>query len=1014
MVEIFRVNDREIIVNNSASCVSIGCQDDEKETLSMAIDWLSTMTESETSVVIRNKGKTKETSDIIIKTDIAVDFLLKRHEIGSLLITPSLFVFDSKNFSIDHLPTFVAERFVQGTALGRSLEADLGPKGLHEFVARRKNGEAQATLRRTMTVVLASLCSSVYGVDNVNELTPEIFICWLNYFRESKEGGWRDGLYGKEYTGITCLKQIALAYSRFTGFNVTNYIKRKSSIPTKWKQVERDFPDHLKQWMQLFLMWRDTMPSISAKYNAMFVHLVGWLGAFSPEEVSEVREFMSSKNRVHSFYQYMIYNTELSTKSYVDVVQKALSFSEFLAKELSDGRVFYHLVTNNDFADARNRMKANGGGRKAEAVSRPLPMRLYRLTQEVLSEGEAGWPGDQSGCRTTVIGADGVASTGYCPVYPTLFLSLFEVPLRVGQMKRLDSGEGDVDRFDGSSLSWGRNDAPAARYWEKENRKWPNRGYAHRAGTPPITGFAINTNKTGEPYVVPWQNERLHRMLYELRLWQERYNPIACPIVPTQYVDAADEADEGKLENDYPDIFPLFRLPVHAANERAGCPPSGTQTYSFWQKLMVEVETRWNRDNPDDRIEIVPVNEKGVLSAPKYNPHGLRVAGLTLMVQAKVPIEVISKLIAGHKTILMTLYYIKADPASVHEALESAAQSREAAMIAASLRDLKAASFEQAQRKAAVISEDGLLAATQMDASGKMLWSDTGLGICPWDGERCSDGGPRLRKNTVRGVSKDVYAPVEGGEGNCILCRHFISGPAWRTPLWLYGTKLTRQLASKSQRMEELQEEVVRLREGAGEGDGRRIAREIERREGEINRLGHERELLGNAIWNVKRLLEVCDGIEGAPSPDGQTEGVALIAHDRSSVVEFVEISEFEQAAIITAASRIYPVLHDQEAEASRDLFLNSLLWNSGGTPLAFAPLSEEAKRRGFDALAQLILQRAEREEIRALASRALRLQDLSLDGEAAAVLSSAVGQPIVLSAKPRDPLQIGRSEPVG
>ncbi|MBU3891007.1 VPA1269 family protein [Methylosinus sp. KRF6] len=1014
MVEIFKVDGREIIVNNTDSPIAIGSYDDEKDILSTGISWLATMSDSEVGIYRFRKGNTDHKRDVIKTTDMVMDFILDKHMQGRILLSPGCFIGNIDYLMDKHLPYFVAERFVQGTALGRSLEAELGPKGVHERIAKQKSDVVRGEYRRGMTIVFASLCGSIYGAKNITELPLEPFLCWLNYFRDREEGGWRRDALGSDKRTVSCLKQVALAYSRLTGFDVAEAVKRRPAVPSKWKDIENNPSDHLVQWVKLFIEWRDTMPAIASKYNPMFFRLVEWLNIFPQNKISDVREFMINKYRDVSFYEYIASNNDLAASSCMDAAGKALSFSEFIAKKLSDDRVFYHLVTDNDLAEARNRLKAAGGGRRVEAVSRPLPIRLYRLTQEILSEGEAGWPGTLSVCHSTVIGNDGVATTVYCPVYPTLFLALFEIPLRVGQMKRLDSGEGDVDRFDGSSLSWGRNDAPSAGYWRKEDRKWPNRGYAHRAGTPPITGFAINTNKTGQPYVVPWQNERLHRMLYELRLWQERYNPIARPIVPTQYVDAADKADEGKLENDYPDIFPLFRLPVHAANERAGCPPSGTQTYSFWQKLMVEVETRWNRDNPDDRIEIVPVNEKGVLSAPKYNPHGLRVAGLTLMVQAKVPIEVISKLIAGHKTILMTLYYIKADPASVHEALETAAQSKEAAMIAASLRDLKAASFEQAQRKAAVISEDGLLAATQMDASGKMLWSDTGLGICPWDGERCSDGGPRLRKNTVHGVSKDVYAPVEGGEGNCILCRHFISGPAWRTPLWLYGTKLTRQLASKSQRMEELQEEVVRLREGAAEGDGRRIAREIERREGEMNRLGHDRELLGNAIWNVFRLLEICDGIEASPSPDGQTEGVALIAHDRSSVVEFVEVSEFEQAAIITAASRIYPVLHDQEAEASRDHFLNSLLWNSGGTPLAFAPLSDEAKRRGFDALAKLILQRAEREEIRAFASKALRLQDIGLEGEAAAVLSSAVGQPFMLSAKPRDPFRIGRSEPVG
>lgn len=91
-------------------------------------------------------------------------------------------------------------------------------------------------------------------------------------------------------------------------------------------------------------------------------------------------------------------------------------------------------------------------------------------------------------------------------------------------------------------------------------------------------------------------------------------------------------------------------------------------------------------------------------------------------------------------------------------------------------------------------------------------------------------------------------------------------------------------------------------------------------------------------------------------------------------------------------------MVHDAEAQAARDRFLDAVLWHSGGQPLTFSPLPEEIKRRGLDALANLILQRVEREEMAALAEGSLRLQDLRLDGEAVAAVSAAIGRPIRLA----------------
>lgn len=1008
----FKAGRRSITVNDTDEDVFLLPDGADKDVIETCVSELVSLPPSLRRAVDHPSGPVGKRRNVVKEQDLHVKALVRELNKGTVLLSPARFALKSEH----RLTNRAAAQIVRGTPLGRSLEKDLGAAGVYGFIDTLKRSDTRTGFRNLMTSLMASLCASVAGAKRVDELPVEAFLCWVGYFRDESGTRWRvEPWGGRKQVVFQCFRELAYAYGRHTGnVEVGMAVAQKRLDEGKrgyWANIQKKPPPQVAPWLKLFNTWRAAEPAFSKPYRRMFMHLVRWLDFFEPRKVADVRAFLSTPERRPSFLEHVTEQHQKKAKpasgtAFVQTVAYAKRFSEFIAAELSLDQVF-HLVSEADLSAAKNLAKAKGGGgRSAETKSRPLPMRLYRLTREILAEGEAGWPGRVGICQETVVDRRGAAKKVYCPVLPTLFLPLFELPLRVGQMKRLDSGEGDVERFDAATMSWGPNKGPLAGYWARTCGD-ANRGYARRLeGEPPITGFAVNTNKTGDPYVVPWQNEELHRMLHSLRLWQEKHNPISAPIGPALYVDSAEDADAGKLE-EYPDIFPLFRLPADRRSGRQGCPPNARRTNEFWQQLMAELERRWNEENPaEDHIQIVKRQEKtGQPYGAKYNPHGLRVAGLTLMVQTKVPIEVLSKLVAGHKTILMTLYYTSPDPAAVNDALDEAAQARDAEMAAACLRDLRSAAFESAQRRAAYISEDGLRAATSMDETNKMFWSDTGLGICPWDGTRCGDGGPVLRKDKrPNGAEFNVHAPVEGGERNCVLCRHFITGPAWRTPLWLYGTKLTRQLATRAERINQLQHELDGLYQDGADGDRaqrRRLAREIEGREMEMNRLSQEQETLGKAIWNIHRLLEICAEIEDARPSDGRSQGDALIAHDESSVVEYVEVSEFEQSAIITAAGRIYPVVHDAEAEAARDRFLDAVLWYSGGQPLTFAPLPDDAKRRALDSLADLILQRVEREEMAALAAGSLRLQDLSLDGEAVAAVSAAVGQPVRLAGKP-------------
>jgi hypothetical protein len=938
--------------------------------------------------------------------------LIKAHNSGCLILSPSRFSNgDSKMFT-----SVVAEQFLSEVPLGHSIKTGLSRVGLYTFTETLKDPSTKVTYYKHLTRILASLTMAVSGAAEIEQIPVDVVSTWITYFRTPEGTRWRAEEWNSSRDIIyQCFREVVRAYSRLTGNDeITRMTGQKRSDSTQlyyWSDIEKKTTPHIAPWLTLFRAWRDQNPTFAKHHRQMFQHLISWLNAnFKRGEVIDVANFMARRDRHITFTNHIV-NRRVEDDSpdrgsgFLNVLGSARRFSDFIAHGLElqvQGRIIYPLVTEAEIRAGQNIIKLEGFGNKiSEAKSRPLPMRLYRLTRDILSEGEAGWPGQESACQETVTYADGTAAKVYCPVLPTLFLSIFQLPLRVGQMKRLDSGEGDVDRFDGVSLTWTKNKGPAAGYWRTRRDGPDQRGYAYRFdSTPSVTGFFVNTNKTGAPYHVPWENPELHRLLFELRSWQETYNPSKKPIVPMLYVDGAEYADNGKLTH-YPDIFALFRTTVDRRNGRQGAPPNARRTNEFWQKLMREVEIRWNAQNPDsDPIEIVKLlKNSGQAYGALYNPHGMRVAGLTRMAEQGVPIEIISKLIAGHKSVMMTLYYLKFNPARIHEMLGQAIQNENAASVADTFLELRNAAFEAAQRRSACIEEDGLRAAVSMHPTEKTFWSDTGIGICPWDGTRCSDGGAMLRKEgSANDSRKSLHGPVEGGERNCVMCRHFITGPAWQTPLWLYGSKLLRQIAVKSGRAAQLLEEIDDIENeklSAAPLMKVRLDKDLAMRTVELNGVSAEQEIIGKAIWHTKRLLEKCVEIGRAGLEDESGSGQSLVAQEAHTVIEYLEVTEFEQAAVITTASRVYPLVYDIEAEAACERFLDHVVSKSGGQPISFAPLDRKTKRRGMDALAKLILERVRKSEMLSLTEGSLTLQDLRLENAASAAVSAAVGSPM-------------------
>jgi hypothetical protein len=339
-----------------------------------------------------------------------------------------------------------------------------------------------------------------------------------------------------------------------------------------------------------------------------------------------------------------------------------------------------------------------------------------------------------------------------------LYLKL-ELPLRTFQVRMLDSGEADSWRYIHAPGGGGFvfNHGPLATGSEKRPYQ---RGVFHRSANEKEAGLYINTNKTADinkaenerGYVIPWAHDEVLYWLEKLRNWQVRYNPI---IAPTPWIDL--ERKHFGRTPPHPEVLAqrgsacfLFRDPTDGDGEK---PLIDWSLTPIWYKLLAKLEQRCTErgevldngtplrfvDHDSDKVTYFPL-------------HALRVSLISYFIlDLKLPIAVVSKMIAGHATIIMTLYYTKFGKVYMREVLNEAEKNELEAEQANHRRFLQDATFEQVTQRFAYVSEDAVRAAIQNTSAAAFVFDDKG--ICPNGATLCDVGGELDKERRLRSAS---------------------------------------------------------------------------------------------------------------------------------------------------------------------------------------------------------------------------------------------------------------------
>jgi hypothetical protein len=389
----------------------------------------------------------------------------------------------------------------------------------------------------------------------------------------------------------------------------------------------------------------------------------------------------------------------------------------------------------------------------------------------------------------------------WSPVRWVALLMKLQIPLRMLQVRLLDSGEADTWRY-GEGV-WEANKHVLAK---RKTKHTVAQGVFRRIDhvkdvTAPVILY-VNTNKTADQkrsgpakgYEVAWPcNGPIHQNPFywteRLRNWQEKYNPITRLTSWTELGSTHIQLKSDKQLATYPDACFLFRMREVPIGERRLPLPMGGLNKP-WYLLLSALQERLHRTGQMDSggvpfllVAPRPESHKGVLT---YFPlQSLRVSLITaLALDGQVPFPVLQKL-AGHSRVLMTLYYTKVGYHYIATELEAGAARLAINKEGSTKRFCADATHAELMRKVAYNSEAGLKSAIPADPSARNPagWMLLHHGMCVVGGNTseieenkkiggCHNGGPNVGTNL-----QPKWAPVPGGSRNCVRCRWFLTQP---------------------------------------------------------------------------------------------------------------------------------------------------------------------------------------------------------------------------------------------
>lgn len=653
---------------------------------------------------------------------------------------------------------------------------------------------------------------------------------------------------------------------------------------------------------------------------------------------------------------------------------------------------------------------ANVPPRRGKTDRNAMPVRFLRMLREIIEENNFAWPRSLKVDYIERINEEtGLLELVWCPVRALLILLRLQLPIRTLQARLLDSGEGDELVYRSAQGGWVPN---TGRWAPDKGSKLESMGFVRRIWDPErgkwFNGLYITTNKTQDRntlfietgYEIPWESPEILDLFCRMRDWQEKYNPSLKPMSRAELSDHTLIASQDVAFRSTKLHF-LFRDPVDRLTPME--PVSASRLKLFWRDLIAELERRLEAEgttNEDgSKIVLTTRGQYGKTTGTIFDQHSLRVAGLTAFARAGVPIHILSEFVAGHATVLMTLYYYKPGASEITRALDEALLTlveTEQRDWAAYLRDQP---LELIHEIAAYNAEEGL---SSIKAAQPALWAPLDDGICPNGGTRCSVGGP-----LVEGT-KDYHGPVPGGAYNCALCRFFVTGPAHLGGLVAKANETGGKIVEKAERLRQ-QEEFRRqllAKEGEFKQEGKvlQYRRKLSHADDDVAKTLSELDVLWQT-WHaqlrlVRRVELIMEARQGKPQEGRERQKNALVLNGRSEDVllraKLEKSTRFALWDRICQSSEFYPGI-DTQVPALRRGKLFDAMFAREGHPAVFASLTDEQLVQVGNAVANFLRTQLGDATTDELILGRQTLEKLGIQEELDLLLDSAVVTPVLI-----------------
>lgn len=548
-----------------------------------------------------------------------------------------------------------------------------------------------------------------------------------------------------------------------------------------------------------------------------------------------------------------------------------------------------------------------------------------------------------------------------------LFIKLY-LPLRTYQVRMLDSGEADTWRYE--SGDWLLN---AKHKFAMGSEKRPfKKGVFDRNIDTTLgvisTGLYINTNKTADQnkaeqergYTIPWQHETVLRWMEKLRNWQEKYNPITGPCDCTSLLKKHTAHIKSKRAlQSMGEICFLFR-DASASGDDKTKPYQDPTLLRLWHKLLYQLENNVAAQgvtlSNGQRLRFVEEYPEGkplyYQTKTLFPMHSLRVSLITCYaLEGTVPIPVISKLLAGHSRLLMTLYYTKITPSVMAERMrqsENLIEQNETESLRSFLSDAK---LRQIKCKTAYNDEASIESA--LVNCNPVGWEHRDKGICLVGGNTvksnelstlggCWNGGELLRD--AKTPRARVYDAVPNGPENCVRCRWFITDASYLQALNAHhnyvsyrATEAANFAAEIEAKLDKLQDEKYFAQEDCVPFTKQTELQELERR--------YEKQLVEadnyakDLIATFSLIFRIMNIENGRVDGDTVDKLVAVGKSDDINIaIKYMETdSELLQLSLLCDDAEFYPDLGDEVRKSSaiykRSQVLNRILMKKGFEP---------------------------------------------------------------------------------